>query len=282
MLSLSRPRSAARPAVAVFLAACGAPSEVPAPDALAYGPPAPNPAAYTFADTLAISIRTDMGPMEVVTARSGTAEMDFRRWASHSEVFVRFPDLRGSFRNPMQGSLVVDESDIDGVFTVRVGPAGLVEVTDTPSLSDGMLGIAGPSSMVRPLFVALPGRAVEVGARWVDTVTIVDEGGGTRSEARSIITYVLEGDTVVTGRRLLRIRTTSMDSVQVEGVSGGVDFEERLTGITSGTVLWDPAAQLLVERVETGGLSGRLDLPGTTAPSMAVSARLSRAVSLRP
>lgn len=279
-MSPARPRSIA--ALTVLLAGCGgAPPVVPTPDVLAYGRPDPNPAAYTFADTTVFSIRTDMGPMEVVTARAGTAELDFRRWAGDSRVFVRFPELQGSFTNPMQGATRVDESDIGGAFAVRVDSTGLVAVVDTPSLSAAMRDIAGPAGLVQPLFVQLPGRPVEAGARWVDTVTTIEESASARSEVQSVVTSVLQGDTVVAGRRFLHIRTTSVDNVQIAGVSGGVNFEQRLTGTGSGFVLWDPAAQLLVERVETGELSGVLELPDTGAASMAMTARLARSVSLR-
>lgn len=267
-------------ALTVLLAGCGGPPVVPTPDALAYGRPDPNPAAYTFADTAAFTIQTDMGPMEVVTARAGTAALDFRPWAD-SRVFVRFQEFRGSFRNPMQGAVTADETDIRGAFTVRMDSTGMVAVVDTPFLSEATRNIAGPAGLVEPLFVQLPGRPVETGARWVDTVTTIEESADARSEVRSVVTSVLQGDTMVAGRRLLHIRTTSVDNVEVEGVSGGVGFEQRLTGASSGFVLWDPAARLLVERAETGELSGVLELPGLNTPSMSMTARLARFVSLR-
>jgi hypothetical protein len=154
-------------------------------------------------------------------------------------------------------------------------------VVDTPSLSDAVLDIAGPDGLVRPLFVQLPARSVDPGDQWVDTLTTVDESAGTRSVVRSRITSTLDGDTVVAGRRLLRIRTVAENSVEVTGVSGGVEISQRLEGTTSGVVLWDDGDHLLVERTATGTLLGTLEMPGLDVPPMPVQARLRRTVSLR-
>jgi hypothetical protein len=265
-------------AVPLTLAGCGATMSVP--EGLAYGPPDPDPATYIFTDTAAFAIETAMGAMEVVTTQDGVAELDFRGWAD-ARVIVRFPRFRGSFHNPAQGTSTVDERDIGGPFTVRIDHTGMVAVTDTPSLSQELLDITGPESLIRPLFAQLPGRTVAVGARWVDTVTIIEESAGTRSVARSVITSTLAGDTVVAGRRLLRIRTESANTIEVTGVSGGVDVEQRLSGATRGTVLWDEGAHLLVERVAAGEMAGTLTLPGLGVAPMAVRATLRRTVSLR-
>lgn len=275
----SRSRALAT-ALSLALTGCGAMTGASAPDGLAYGPPDPDPAAYVFTDTAVFTIETAMGAIEVVTAQAGVAELDFRRWAD-GRVLVRFPRFRGSFRNAAQGTSTVDEGEIGGPFTVRVSHTGLVEVVDTPSLGQALLDIAGPENLVRPLFAQLPGRPVEIGDRWVDTVATVEEIAGTRSVARSVITSTLEGDTVVAGRRLLRILTESANTIEVTGVSGGVDVEQRLTGVTTGTVLWDETARLLVERVVTGELAGTLTLPGVEVAPMPVRATVRRTVSLR-
>lgn len=266
---------------AVLLPGCVMAAHGPTPEGLSYRVPDPDPATYTFTDTAVFTIESALGPMEVVTGQAGTAELDFRRWRSDGHVVVRFLRFRGSFRNATQGASTVDESDIGGPFTVRLDPAGRVVVTDTPSLSGTVLDIAGPEGLVRPLFVQLPGRAVGSNAQWVDTITTLEEVAGTRSAARSVITSTLAGDTVVAGRRLLRIRTRSVNTVEVTGVSGGVEVEQRLSGTTVGTVLWDDGDHLLVERSAAGALEGTLALPGAGVEPMAVRAEIRRRVTLR-
>lgn len=268
-------------AALVLLAACGPGSGGPSPRGLSYDRPTPNPATYTFTDTAVFTIEATLGSMEVITGQAGTAELDFRTWSSDGRVVVRFPRWQGIFRNPTQGSSTADESEIGGPFTLRLSAAGRLEVVDTPSLSDAVLDIAGPEGLVRPLFVQLPARSVGRGARWVDTLTTLEESAGTRSVVRSRITSTLVGDTMVAGRRLLRIRTLAENSVTVTGVSGGVEIVQRLEGTTTGWVLWDDDAHLLVERASSGTLRGTLEMPGLNAEPMPVRTELRRTASLR-
>jgi hypothetical protein len=280
------PSGTTPPLLALALAAVGcgggAPGS-PTPGGLAYAVPDPNPATYTFSDTATFEVETaGMGAMEVTTAHEGTAELLFRPADGGFSVQVRVPRFSASFINPMQDPVRVSERDIAGPLGLSVGPRGVVTVTDTPSLSRELLDIVGPESLVRPLFVRLPGRAVEVGDRWIDTVTTNEAGSGTTSVGRSIITSTLVGDTVVAGERVLRIDTRAENVLTVEGTSGGVEIAQTLTGTTTGTVLWSTASRALVERWEEGELSGTLELPGVNAPPMSVHATVHRSVSLRP
>lgn len=268
-------------AILVLTGCIGAPG-TPSPDGLAYGRPDPNPATYTFADTTELSIETPVGPMEVLTALAGTAELEFRGRDHEFQAYVRFPELRGVFRNPTQDPAVVDASDIGGPFTVRVGPRGLAEVTDTPSLAGALADITGPETLVRSLFVLLPGRSVAPGDTWVDTVRVVEETADARSVTTSIITSRLVGDTLVDDRRLLQIRTASELGMELTGTAGGVALEQVLSGTGAGRVLWDEAAHLVFERTETASLTGTMALPEVGGPPMAVRVSANQSVILRP
>lgn len=253
------------------------------PGGLKYDVPDPNPATYTFSDTTAFVVESGgAGALEVVTTRAGTAELQFRHDPPGYRVEVRFPRFRGTFENATQGAVTMDEREIRGLLVVRLGYRGDLVVVDTPALGARLREIVGPESLARPFFVHLPGRSAPVGARWVDTVVTRETGGGTVSRSTSVISSVLLGDTVVGERRLLRIRTAASSEVEVTGISGGVDIEQRLTGTVRGRVLWDQADAVLFERVEEGELTGTLSLPGTGARPMPVTARLRRTVSLRP
>lgn len=265
---------------AAVLTGCGGPS-LPTPDGLAYGPPDPDPVTYTFDDTTAVTIEGGTGPMEVVTAYSGTAELDFREWPRDRRVAVRFPRFRGSFRDPTRARSVVDESAIDGVFAVRLDPGGQVAVVDTPALADPLPDIVGPEALIRTLFVHLPAASVDVGATWADTVTTAEQMAGTRRATRSVIVSTLAGDTIVDGRRLLVIRTEAENTVRVTGVSGGVEVEQQLTGVTEGTTLWDDRSHRLVERWARGSLEGTLVFPGVEMAPLPVRAVRHGVVRLR-
>ncbi|MDX1673500.1 MAG: hypothetical protein R3314_01765 [Longimicrobiales bacterium] len=276
---------AARPILAVLVlsapALAGCAGLSPAPEGFTYGRPDPDPAAYTFADTTELSIRTDLGPVEVVTAYAGVTELDFRRWSEDGTVTLRFPRLRGSFRSTMLEPSVVDESDLGGPITARLAPTGRVEIADTPSLTEALRDVTSPGELVRPLFVRLPGRRVEVGDQWVDTVTTTAARGAARTEARRVITFTLRGDTVAAGRRLVLIDTETLVTIRVAGESGGVALEQQLTGTTAGRVLWDDVARLLVERWTEGELTGTLTLPDLDVAPMPIEARVRSAVALR-
>jgi hypothetical protein len=265
----------------LVLAACGGVgAPAPQPVILAYQVPDSIRVSYEFGDTASFTIETGaMGDMEVSTDRSGTAAIRFGAADQGVLAYVRFPRFHASFRNPAQGSVSADESAIGGSFTVAVAPRGTVEVVDSPSLDSLLLDIAGPMSLVRPFFVQLPGGPPE--DRWVDTVTTVEEVGDTRTRTRTVVTSSLVGDTMVAGRRLLHIRTRAESSLEVTGSSGGMELEQRLDGVTTGIVLWDPVAGLLVERAESGDLEGTLELPGAGVPAFPVRGHLTRTVRLR-
>lgn len=265
------------------LAGCFLQPQGPGPAGLAYGDPDPNPATYTFSDSATFTVDAPgYGIMEMETTRDGTAELHFRPSQGGYHVRVRFPELRSAFRNPAQGTSLSDESEIDGPVGVELSFTGELAVVDTPGLSAELLEVTGAEGLVRPLFVRLPGRSVGPGASWIDTTRTLEERAGTVSRGMSVTTSTVLGDTVVSGQRLLRIGTTAFTSVEIDGVSGGVEIEQRMTGTLHGRVLWDEGSSLLVERVESGDLSGSLGLPGTGVAPMPISAVVKRSVRLRP
>jgi hypothetical protein len=248
---------------------------------LAYDVPDPNPAVYTFSDTTEFSIHAGpIGVMRVLSAQSGVAEIAFRRSGGGIEATVRVPSYAGRFENPDQGVTSADETDIRGAWTVRLDPGDPPDVVTTPSLTPRGRQVAGGESLVRPLFAHLPGRGAAPGGSWVDTVAVTEDVGGAVSRARTVITSTLVGDTVIAGRRLLLIRTSSATAVEVDGTSGGVEIRQRIGGTMRGTVLWDAARSVLVERSERGELEGVLELQGADV-GLPVEATVRRSVSLR-
>lgn len=278
-----------RPAVpAVCLLALTACAGGFGPDALGahplqYDVPTENPATYAFTASTAFSI--DAGPigtMRVGSEQTGLAELSFRPDPAGVESTIRIIEYAGRFENPNQGALDVDESDIGGSWTVRVDNRGRVEVVDAPRISGPAADLAAEQNMIRPFFPLLPGGVAEPGATWLDTVTTNERTGRTTSRWRSVIRSTLAGDTVIDGRWLVVVRTESATTMEIEGSSGGLEVIQRLAGTTLGTILWDPAAALLVTRTEGGEMEGTLELPGTGFPGLPVSGTVRRTVSLQP
>ncbi|HSH75067.1 MAG TPA: hypothetical protein VLA09_05270, partial [Longimicrobiales bacterium] len=106
---------------------------------------------------------------------------------------------------------------------------------------------AGPA-VAHSIFPGLPGRAVAMGDRWVDTVAYSDDLSGGEASQRSITEYTVVGDAVVEGRSLVEItfKGTS-DSRQTMALQGAEVRQETLTEI-EGHVLWDVERGLLFER----------------------------------
>jgi hypothetical protein len=265
--------------------ACAAPAPPPPPpepEPLAYRDPPGWAAYYTVADTAHFSVDSGaMGTMTASAAYDGTARVVLSPGPDAFEARVRFPVFDGVFRAQPDGVRTVDERDVAGEFTVRLDGRGHTQLVEAPSLSDAALDVTGPESLVRPLFVHLPGRPAAPGDFWVDTVRVVETGRDTRSEVVAIITTTLVGDTIVDERPLLLLRTRTENHLDLEGRSGGVLVRQRLTGTTTGTVLWDDLLHLLVARREDGQLAGTLDMPAAGVTGLPMTARVRRVVELQ-
>lgn len=275
-------RGATPPAAALLLSACAGLGGPPPPTLLAYEEPDANTAAYVFSDTMTVRTEaTGYGVLDLRTGRAGAAELHFQGAPDGLHVQVRFTDLDGRVRSGRRRSEAVSTDDIGGPVTVSITSAGRIAVVDTPAVTLALLDVATVDQLVRPFFVSLPNAVAEPGARWADTIVTREEAPRTVTRTTSVIVSTLTGDTVVDGRRLLRIVTRNETAVEVTGLSGGVEVEQQLSGALTGTVFWDPEARLLVARTEEGTLSGNLLMPGTSPASFPVTAEVRRTVRLR-
>jgi hypothetical protein len=267
--------------VLALLAGCQTvPPAPPPPTPLALTDPGVERALYLLTDSATFQV--DPGPagvMSVATSLTATVLLESGRQGAFVEARLEYLRLRGSLRTAVDAPAVVDEGAVSGPFHVRVDPRGQVEIVSRPALSPALLDVVGAESMVRPLFVHLPGHVVEPGEAWVDTVTVVAENDGVRSVTRTVLTTTLVGDTMVEGRTLLLLHTRAENRIETDGRSGGVTVRQRLQGETLGTVVWDPWLQLLIGRREEGELTGTLRL-GDTERDLPVSARVRRSVEL--
>ena len=265
-------------AVVLALAGCASRGGVRAGDgALAYAVPAVNPAVYTYSDTT----RMDMDIAVVDLAARGTVELAFEPAAEGLRATARWTDLDGVFVSP-NGRVGADESGIAGPFVLGVDGRGRVEVVQAPRLSESIREVmGGPATMAYALFVRLPGRAVEPGAVWVDTVRVAEESEGLSSMLEAVVTSTWAGDTAVAGRTLRVIRTRSAVRLDVQGVTQGVEIRQRLTGESSGAVLWDAERRLLVAREEDAVLNGTMELPAMGMQGIAVRSRSRTRLALR-
>lgn len=276
-----------RSSLRLLLLAAAAPAcatlGVDPPEPLGYRQPLPASLEYAFQDSSVFSFDGGgMGPTEMLALWSGVADVAFATDTSEIRATVGFPQLRGRYENPGQAGVSADEGDIAGRFSVLLDPRGRVEVTGTPARAAGAEELVRPESLVRLFFVRLPARVVVPGERWTDTISTVEETDGLRTQSWQVITSTLAGDTTVGDRTLQRIRTETLNQVEVSGSTGGVEVLQRYSGETRGVVLWDAESGVLYAREEQGELSGSLELPGVSAESVPVEGRISRSVRLLP
>jgi hypothetical protein len=128
-------------------------------------------------------------------------------------------------------------------------------------------------SFFRRFYVRLPAGTVRRGAVWVDTISATDDNAGTKAVLNDVVTSTFVGDTTVNGRSVALITTSSQRTLNVSGTSQGVEIAQKLTGTSTGRVLWDAQRRLLVSRTESAQLSGTFDLPQMGVTGMPVVAR---------
>jgi hypothetical protein len=246
-------------------------------DALAYGLPSVPAAVYAYGDTTLMN--TQVGAVEVRSR--GTVELAFEPAESGFRATARWVDFEGRLASP-QGAVDADESGIEGPLVLNVDERGRVELADVPQLTDAFRQVAGaPGIMGQALFIRLPGRVVEPGAEWVDTVRVTEESEGLTSTFQAVVTSTWAGDTIVEERTLRVIRRAGTLSLGVHGVTQGVEIRQSLTGESVGVALWDPERRLLVSREESAELRGTMELPAMGVQGVPVRARTRTRLALQ-
>ncbi len=271
------------PFILVLAVACGVPG-TPSPQAgLAYAVSGPEPVTYSFTDSMGLVIQAGgMGDVTIHVAYSGMARVALQPGAGDFLATLEVLAFDGGFSNPMAGSVTATASDIGGPIQIRLSPRGETEVVEAPSVTDAFDQVAGIQELVRGLFVRLPGTPVEIGDTWTDTIRSREETGETLSISQSILTATAAGDTTLDGRTLRVVETSYENTLNLSGTSGGTRVSQRLSGTTTGTFFWDVARTRLVQRRETGSMTGTLSLPDMGIDGIPVEANLVRRVRLEP
>lgn len=273
-----KPRNLAVLTLACLLGACApAGPRGPAPASLAYTLPATSPVSYTAADTGSF----DLQVAKVEIASSARIELGFHPAGEKLRVTARFADFDGRFSNSMGGTIRADESDVQGEFVAEVDRRGRVEVVQMPELSDQFRAVAGSQNVMLDLFVRLPGRPIEPGVAWTDTIRGEETNEGLTSRRESLVTSTWSGDTVVAGQTLRVITSRESNTLTISGSSEGVELRQQLSGTSTARTLWDPARALLVERVAAGELKGTLDLPAMGMTGIPVQASVRERLELK-
>lgn len=266
------------------LAACASapPAPPPAPT-LAYALPVVNPASYVFTDTTAIVTEAPGRTVDTRIEVQARADVGVHVDSLGLLASVRIRDVDGQVEAAGKVSAAADSGAVPAdVALLRLAPQGVDSLAHAPYLPPALARVVGGEYFFHGFFVRLPGAAIEPGVAWTDTLTLADEAAGLASRTRSIVSSVLQGDTVVDGRTLRVIASRIALSISVQGVTDGARVEQELTGTADAVTFWDDERNLLVWREERGIAEGAMTLPDLGLTGLPVRATVHRTLRLQP
>ena len=228
-------------------------------DALSYRVPSPASATYHVVDTLTTTIVTPVGDVSLELTMAVTLAATFEPAPDGVRFTGELEAFSASLSGPM-GSQTFDE-DIAGAYVFVLDARGGVEVVSAPEFAEPAASAAPVISLPHEMFPQLPGKAVQPGDSWVDTVTWSLDSPEARVITTSVHTYTLVGDTVIDGRTLLRIAISG--EAETKGTVGapGMSAEQVLSGANTGFALWDPERGAMHSMEITRDYSGTMNSP---------------------
>lgn len=251
------------------LTACAGPGGVSPRGGLMYQVPGTPSVVYLTGDTSNIDI--DAGPMGTMSMRgtgTSTVAVTFAQAEEGIQVTASFQELNARLSQPMGGAQTATEDDLVGDLVFTMDAKGHTSVVSVPE-TKGMAGeLANPHSMVYEFFPLLPGGVVDPGESWTDSLHYQIETETGEVESSSVMTYTLQGDTVVDGVSLLHITVEGSGDVVGSGVTEGMEVTQIFSGDVTGTILWDPARSLYVSGKFERDMDGTVEVPAAGMPPM--------------
>ena len=267
-------------AAATLLSACssggstsGDAAPAPADNPFRYDVPSPSTVTYQIADTNTMIMNVPgQGEMDMAQTSSATLALTFVADSDGVRVSGTVSDYSAGMTSSM-GDMGAGGNEVSGDLEFVIGPWGDVEMVSTPEVTGGPLPVAIPFQFNAPdLFPRFPGRPLEPGDTWADTMTSsadleeVPELSGA-GESTTIYTYSLVGDTVVAGLRLHKIAISRVGTMQVVGTEpeAGEEISQDMTSTVEGFYLWDADRRLVVLADLVRTMDGMMSMGGMGA-----------------
>ena len=256
--------------------AAGAPAPPPNPGtgpttSFSYGVPSPPTALYHIEDSLVVGVSTAAGDFDVTTTTLLTMNMVFAGDPTGVGVVGSVVGFNVATTHSLMGTRMANADNLNGGLALVLTRRGQVEIGAMPALDSAVADLTPFPGIAFDIFPRLPAYPVGQGGTWVDSVSwsVVDETS--ESATRTVYTYTLVGDTVVDGTTLLNIAVEGDVSMQtVEGV-GDTLSDQRLSGTSTGYVLWDPERNLPKHSSMYRELEGTNQMPGAGTVRMTIS-----------
>ena len=266
----------------VGLSACAGPSGVAPSGGLMYRLTEPSTATYVTESTSNINIDAGaMGSFDMRATRDATLVVSFSPEADGVEVTARYESLSASMTQPMGGSQTASERDVQGDLVFNLDRTGKPTVVSLPTTRAVAEQLVDPLSVVHEMFPRLPGGMVRPGATWTDTIQYETRTSQGDASSNVVMTYTLQGDTVVDGATLVRITYEGRANVRGAAMTEGMQVLQSLSGTVSGALLWDAVRSLLVADEGTQDMTGSVEVPAAGMPTMPLSMRGNSSVRLQ-
>ena len=254
-----RLRFASALSLAVLLVACGG-GGPPTPAGLAYSLPNPATASYLVADTATVEIDAGGQLMEARVQLGARFDATFTRAADGIQVSFDVAEFGARIMQPMGPPATVDGTGIDGPLVFSIDRKGAATLVSQPTMSEEVGSLFPSLSTAHTFFPRLPGTAVGAGDTWTDTIAFSGSEAGGDVSYTARLTYTAAGDTVVDGRRLMKIVFEGDEETVSEGNIQGMDVAQELAGTLQGHVLWDMGRSMMVEQVSESDASGSMEV----------------------
>lgn len=264
------------------LAACAGPGGVSPSGGLLYRAPDATPVVYVSETTADIDIDAGaMGSFAMQANSEATMTMAFLSTDEGVQVTATFDDLSASLSQPMGGSQTATEADIEGDLVFTIDEKGKGTVVTLPEMKGMAEELASPVSIVHEFFPRLPGGAAAPGDMWTDTVQYEAKTGQGDVSSNTVVTYTLQGDTIVDGTTLLLVTYEGLADVVGTGLQEGMEVVQAVSGDVTGMFLWDPARGLYMGGESEQDLTGTVEVPAAGMPPMPMSVKGSGSVKIQ-
>lgn len=171
--------------------------------------------------------------------------------------------LRIGMSSPMGGQTPETGSVLKQPFRLKFDSRGRTEVVSTPAFPESFQGISDLTHQFSDFFLRLPATPLKLGLAWTDTLLRNSSNNDRTATIKSIASYRVERDTVVSGEPAYVISMRQQLSSESEGPVPGQPVRARSTstGSDEGFVVFSKAGRML-GRTRTGTLSGSTMING--------------------
>jgi hypothetical protein len=170
---------------------------------------------------------------------------------------------------------------VQGDLVFTLDRRGKPTVVSLPTTRPAAEQLVDPLGIVHGMFPRLPGMVVQPGASWTDTIQYQGRTGQGDTSSNVVMTYTLQGDTVVDGAGLLHITYEGRANVRGAAMTEGMQILQSVSGTVSGAILWDAVRSILVADEGTQDMTGSVEVPAAGMPPMPLSMRGTSSVRLQ-